>query len=234
MSILEKQPNTSSELEADAHHCQDDHEANLHAQLHTIHLLDGARVGATFLALLLGLAILVTTSLAFRDYNVSRFATISSDTAWLSVWPDNSAFDLKPTVALAVGAALVVFANVVALTTHHRFIRTRLAAAHMPLTFLAPFVGLVTAIVSVILFYVANQSTAVDTLPSWSCRWRFLTTTSPAPPFASLCRVGHAGVDLAILIIPVEFTAFILAGFDAKLQRTRLTKRTFARWQPTF
>lgn len=123
MPVLEKQPNTSSESEADAHACRDDHEAHRHAQLHTIRLLDGARVGATFFALLLGLAVLVTTSLALRDYNVSRFNAISGDTEWLSMWPDDSAFDLRPTVALAVGAALVVFASVVALTTHHHLVR---------------------------------------------------------------------------------------------------------------
>ena len=97
--------------------------------------------------------------------------------------------------------------------------RLRLAAAHTPLAFSAPFVGLVVAIVAVALFYVANQSATADTLLSWSCRWRFLATASPAPQFASLCRASHAGVDLAILLIPVEFAAFVLAGFQLKLER---------------
>ncbi|CAK7236732.1 hypothetical protein SCUCBS95973_009708 [Sporothrix curviconia] len=218
MSVLEKQPNTSSEFEVDSHH-RHEQDSHLDAKLRTMRLLDGARAGATLLALLMGLAVLGTTGHALQAYNTSHFNASAGGAAWLSMWPDSGAFDVKPTVALVVGAALVVLANIIALASHHRLIRARLAAAHTPLTFSAPFVGLVVAIVAVILFYVANQSATADTLLSWSCRWRFLNTASPTPKFASLCRASHAGVDLAILLIPVEFAAFVLAGFELKLQR---------------
>ncbi|CAK7206423.1 hypothetical protein SEUCBS139899_009215 [Sporothrix eucalyptigena] len=218
MSLLEKQPNSSSEFEVDSNHnLQQD--AHLDSKIRTLRFLDAGRAAATLLALLMGLAVLGTTGHALQAYNTSRFDASSGGAAWLSMWPNNSAFDVKPTVALVVGAALVVLANIIALTSHHRFVRAKLSVAHTPLTFSAPFVGLVAAIVAIILFYVANRSATADTLLSWSCRWRHLTTASPAPQFASLCKASHAGVDLAILLIPVEFIAFVLAGVELKLQR---------------
>ncbi|CAK7272554.1 hypothetical protein SEPCBS119000_005186 [Sporothrix epigloea] len=220
MTCLEKQPSSSCELKADPAHRSSQEKARSAVQLRTIRLVDGARAGVSLLALFLGLAGLVATSLAIRDYNVSRFGPLTGSLAWLSVWPDNSAFDIQPTVSLAVGFALVVLANAVALAADLRFIRARLAAAvHRPVALAAPLVGLVAALVSVISSYVANQSAAVDTLTSWSCRWRFLQNTGPAPPFASLCRTGHAGLNLAILLIPIEFFACVLVGHSVKLRR---------------
>ncbi|ERT01626.1 uncharacterized protein SPSK_07860 [Sporothrix schenckii 1099-18] len=219
---VEKKPNHSSEFEVDStHNSQHSHlhenDAHLNAKRRNLRALDTARAAATLLALLMGLAVLGTTGHALQAYNSSS----PRDAAWLSVWPNAGAFDVKPTVALVAGASLVVLANLIALTSHHRFVRAKLANAHAhtPLTFSAPFVGLVAAIVAVILFYVANRSATADTLLSWSCRWRHLATAHPAPQFASLCRASHAGVDLAILLIPVEFLALALAGVQLKIER---------------
>ncbi|KAL1898808.1 hypothetical protein Sste5346_003215 [Sporothrix stenoceras] len=233
--MSEKQPNTSSEFEVDSHHgSQHGHlhynDAHLESKRRNLRLLDTARGGATLIALLMGLAVLGTTGHALQAYNTSHL----SDAVWLSLWPNGGAFDVKPTVALIVGAVLVVIANLVALTSHHRFVRAKLASAHAhtPLTFSAPFVGLVVSIVAVILYYVAAKSATADTLLSWSCRWRHLATTAPAPQFASLCRASHAGVDLAIILIPVEFLALVLAGVQLKLERYT-TAYTHARKTPS-
>ncbi len=70
------------------------------------------------------------------------------------------------------------------------------------------------------MFYVANNSATADTLTSWSCRWRHLAlTSSAAPKFAGLCRASHAAVDLAIILVPVEFLALVLAGWQLKVER---------------
>ncbi|OAA68136.1 hypothetical protein SPI_00331 [Niveomyces insectorum RCEF 264] len=208
MSLLEKRSAPSSEFGADS---QDLH---LQAKFRSLRLIDAARAGATLLALLMGVVVLGVAGNSIQVYN----ATHAGEAAWLSLWPDRGAFDFRPTVALVAGAAIVVAANLVALSSHHRLIRARLSAAHTPLTFTAPFVGLVAAIVAIALYYSINRSTTADTLLSWSCRWRHLSMTQ-RPQFGTLCRTSRAGIDLAILLIPVEAAALLLAGLQLKTER---------------
>ncbi|EPE09974.1 hypothetical protein F503_05069 [Ophiostoma piceae UAMH 11346] len=215
MSFTEKNHNgvavSSSEFDV---HSEDLH---LQSKVRSLRLLDAARAAATTLALLMGLVVLGISGNSIYVYNRSH----STDVAWLSAWPSSAAFDFKPTVALVAGSSLVIIANLIALTSHHTTIRSRMTdlRLHTPITFSAPFVGFISALVAIILFYVADSSATKDTLTSWSCRWRHLSTASPAPKFASLCSASHAAVDLAIILIPVEFIAFVLAGWELKVER---------------
>jgi hypothetical protein len=57
-----------------------------------------------------------------------------------------------------------------------------------------------------------------DTLLSWTCRWTDVPMAQ-SPRWDTLCRQGHAGLYLAILLIPVEVAALGLAAFQVKVER---------------
>ncbi len=101
MAQNEKAP--SSEFEVDS---QDLH---LQSKMRSIRRVDGARVSVTVLALLMGITILGVSADALNVYNTTH---VSGDFL-LPLWPDD--FDLRPTVALVAGAAVVAMANVVSL-----------------------------------------------------------------------------------------------------------------------
>jgi len=89
---------------------------------------------------------------------------------------------------------------------------------HTPVTFAAPLVGLAAAIIAIVFFYAVNASNTVDTLLSWTCRWTAVSM-SQKPHFGTLCRESRAGVILAILLIPIELAALVLAGWQMKVER---------------
>ncbi len=89
---------------------------------------------------------------------------------------------------------------------------------HSSVTFAAPFVGLIVAVIAMAFFYTINASDTVDTLLSWSCRWAPLNMAEH-PKFGTLCKESWAGVYLSILLIPAEAAALALAGWQLKLER---------------
>ncbi len=94
---------SSSDFEVDS---QDLH---LQSQMKTVRRVDGARVGVTVLALLMGLTVLGVSADALNVYN----ATNVPQQFFLPLWPDD--FDLRPTIALVIGAVFIVVANIVSL-----------------------------------------------------------------------------------------------------------------------
>lgn len=194
---------------------------HLQAQVRSVRRINAARAGTTLLALCMGLATVGVSANSIAVYNNTHVSSSADELAWLSMWPSSGAFDFRPTVALVAGASVIVLCNIVALASHHRLVRYRLAAFHAPLTFVAPLIGLIAAIVAMTFFYAVNSSTSVDTLLSWSCRWRDLSMKE-GPRYNTLCRTSHTGVYLAILLIPVEAVAFGLAGWQCKIERFAL------------
>ena len=94
---------SGSEFEVDS---QDLH---LQSQIKSLRRVDSIRVGVTVLALLMGLTILGVSADTVNSYNSTH---VSYDFL-LPLWPDE--FDLRPTVALVVGATLVVIMNCLSL-----------------------------------------------------------------------------------------------------------------------
>jgi cytochrome bd-type quinol oxidase subunit 2 len=90
--------------------------------------------------------------------------------------------------------------------------------AHTSSTLLAPLIGLAGALVAVVFYYAVNASDVSDSFLSWTCRWRDVPM-SQAPHWGTLCQQGHAGLYLAILLIPVEVVALALAVFQMKVER---------------
>lgn len=68
------------------------------------------------------------------------------------------------------------------------------------------------------LFYAVNASITVDTLQSWSCRWRQVNMMQ-RPHFGTLCSQSRAAVVLAILLVPIELGIAVLAALQGKAER---------------
>ncbi|KAK4252339.1 hypothetical protein C7999DRAFT_27065 [Corynascus novoguineensis] len=198
---------SASSFEADS---QDRH---LQSKLRAISMTDSARAGTTVLALLMGLTILgisANTLRVYQDTHVSR-------EFMLPLWPDD--FNIRPTLALVVGSAIVLVANAVGVIFNHiGSLRAKSAAAHTSATFLAPLAGLAGALVAVAFYYVADRSEVTDTFVSWTCRWRDVPMTQ-APRWGDLCRQSLAGLYLAVALVPVEVVALALAAFQSKVER---------------
>jgi hypothetical protein len=89
---------------------------------------------------------------------------------------------------------------------------------HTPMTFIAPFVALVAAVIAMAYFYVVNASITDDTLQSWSCRWTEVNMLT-RPHWGTLCKESKAGLYLSILLIPIEAITFAIASYQAGVER---------------
>jgi len=182
------------------------------AKVKTLRIVDGARLGLTTLALLMGISALGLSANALSVYNTTHVA----QGFLLPLWPDQ--LDLRPAVALVVGATIVALTNIVSLVFGKvEFLRHK-TPVHTPLTFVAPFVGLAAAVIAMVFFYAVNASETADTLLSWSCRWEALSMLQ-SPRFSTLCKQSWAGVYLSILLIPVEAAVLGLAGWRLKVEK---------------
>lgn len=191
----------------------DSQDLHYQSKVRSLRMIDGARVGLTTVALLMGLTILGVSGNTINVYNNTR---ISSDILSLALWPDD--FNLQPTVALVVGSTIVFVSNVVSLLfSKVRGLRNR-ATVHTSLTFVAPFIGLVAALIAMVFFYAINTSNSADTLLSWTCRWRNVAMTQQ-PRWNSLCQESWAGLYLSVLLIPVEAIVMCIAGYQLKVER---------------
>jgi hypothetical protein len=230
--------NSTFDFEVDS---QDQH---LQSKTRALRLVDSVRIGATALALLMGLTVLGVSANTLSVYDSTH---VSSDFL-LALWPDE--FNIRPTVALVVGSAFVIATNIVALcfskipSVSHRHNRhagssssssratiptrqwlTPLSpqlrnktTVHTSLTFAAPLVGLAAALIAIIFFYTVNASDSVDTFLSWTCRWTSVPMTQQ-PHWNTLCSQSRAGLYLSILLIPVEAVALGLAGYQLKVEK---------------
>ena len=81
--------------------------------MRTVRMVDSARAGTTVLALLMGLTVLGISGNTLRVYNDTHVA----HEFLLPLWPDN--FNVRPTVSLVIGSAIVLVANLVAVCFSH-------------------------------------------------------------------------------------------------------------------
>ncbi len=212
------------------------HDLHLQSKVKTLRVIDSARLALTGLALLMGISILGLSANTLSVYNDTHV----SGAFLLPLWPDE--FDLRPTVALVVCATIVTLTNIVSvLFSKVKYVRIRplpglafttltdispslpsqlrsKTPIHTSLTFVAPFIGLAAAIIAMVFFYAINASETVDTLLSWTCRWRALNMTQ-SPHFDTLCKQSWAGVYMSILLIPVEAAVLAVAGWQMKSER---------------
>ncbi|KAL2135269.1 hypothetical protein VTI74DRAFT_9149 [Chaetomium olivicolor] len=190
----------------------DSHDLHLQSKMRSIRMIDSARVGTTGLALLMGLTVLGVSANMLHVYEETHLAS----QFMLPLWPDE--FNIRPTVSLVIGSAIVLVCNIIALCfSQVQSLRSR-QTAHTSITFVAPLIGLTAALIAVIFYYVVNASELVDTFLSWTCRWTDIPMVQQ-PHWDTLCRQSHAALYLAILLIPVEFAALALAALQLKVER---------------
>ncbi|KAF5658132.1 hypothetical protein FHETE_10049 [Fusarium heterosporum] len=204
-------------------------------------LIDSARLGLTILGLAAGLTILGVSANALTVYN----ATYVPQDWLLQLWPAN--FDVRPTVALVVGSAIVVVANLISLIAskipavrplpsicllvlfdfaffgsgangHYVNQARGNAAVKAAVTFTPPAIALMAAIIAMSFFYGVNASTTNDSLQSWTCRWKDVTM-NVQPHFGTLCKQSKAGVGLSVMLVPVEAIILGLAAYQFTLER---------------
>lgn len=96
---------SSSEFETDS---RDQH---LRSKIREARLVDNARIGATALSLLMAITILGMSGDTLRTYDNTKIAPDVE--VFPSLWPTE--FNIRPTVALVAGSAIVMVTNVVSL-----------------------------------------------------------------------------------------------------------------------
>jgi len=185
---------------------------HLQSKMRTVTMVDSARAGVTVLALLMGLTVLGVAGNTLRVYESTHVA----HEFMLPLWPDH--FNLRPTVSLVIGSVIVLVANLIAVCFSHVGVLRAKSTLHTATTILAPLLGLTGALIAVIFYYAVNASETADSFVSWTCRWKDIPM-SQAPHWDTLCQQAHAGLYLAILLIPVEVAALALAAFQLKVER---------------
>ncbi|KAI0976437.1 hypothetical protein F4678DRAFT_225444 [Xylaria arbuscula] len=210
MSFETKGPASASNFEVDPQ------EFAYQRQQGSIRLLNGIRLGLTGLALLSGITILGTSANALLVYNNTHISSAFN----LALWPDD--FDLRPTVALVVGSSIIILANLISLIFSKVKVLYNQTMVHTSITFIAPFVGFVAAVVAIAFFYAVNASTSVDTLQSWSCQWGYINMKLE-PYFGTLCRQSQTALYLSVILVPVEFVTLVAAGVQMGLERKART-----------
>ncbi|KAI0468289.1 hypothetical protein F4859DRAFT_210214 [Xylaria cf. heliscus] len=206
MSFEQKGPESPSNFEVDPR------DRFYQKQQGTIRLLDSVRVGLTVLALLSGITILGTAANAIMVYNNTHVSKGFN----LALWPDE--FDLRPTVALVVGSSFVILASLASLIFSKAKVLQNQTLVHTSMTFIAPSVGFVAALIAIIFFYAVNTSTTVDTLQSWSCQWGY-ANMRVEPHFGTLCNQSKTALYLAVILIPVEFIVVAAAAAQMSIER---------------
>ena len=67
-------------------------------------------------------------------------------------------------------------------------------------------------------FYAVNASDEVDTVQSWSCRWRDVPMLS-RPHFGTLCKQSQAGLTLSVFLVPLEVIVLGVALYELGVRR---------------
>jgi hypothetical protein len=68
-------------------------------------------------------------------------------------------------------------------------------------------------------FYAVNASDVVDTVQSWSCRWRDVAMVT-RPHFGTLCKQSRAGLALAVFLVPLEVIVLGVALYELGVRRS--------------
>jgi len=174
--------------------------------------LESARMGLTIVAFLIGVTILSTSADALAVFNNTHL----TQDFLLPIWPDN--FNLRPTVSIVIGGAIITFANTISLLASKIPALRNKTTLHAALSVLAPVVGLTAAIISTAFFYIVNHSDVVDSLQSWSCRWAGVGMNSQ-PHFGTLCSESKVSLYLSILMIPLETIILAVAAWGVVAEK---------------
>lgn len=170
-------------------------------------LLDATRVALTLLSLAFGIVILGVSANALMVYNDTHLGEEFN----LPLWP--LAMNVNPLVSMvAAGSVIVASKAVVLLVSKVNALRSSVALTTAT-NLLAPAACFIVALVALVFHFVVAASEEVDTVESWSCRWRN-TVMLQEPHFGTLCRQSKAGIGMILALVPLE----LLIAFVALVQ----------------
>ncbi|KAH7144049.1 hypothetical protein EDB81DRAFT_760426 [Dactylonectria macrodidyma] len=190
----------------------DSEDLRLDSKIRMYGLANSVRLALTALALAAGITILGVSADSVAVYN----ATHVPDDYLLPLWPSN--LDLRPTVALVAGGAIVVAANAISLLASKAQVVQSRSGMHTALIFVTPAIGFIAAMIAMCFFYAINASTTADSFQSWTCRWKDVAMMTK-PHFGTLCKQSKAGLGLSVFLVPLEAVILGVAGYQACLQR---------------
>ncbi|KAH7001874.1 hypothetical protein EDB80DRAFT_685066 [Ilyonectria destructans] len=190
----------------------DSEDLRLDSKIRMYGLVNNARLALTALALAAGITILGVSADSVAVYN----ATHVPDDFLLPLWPSN--LDFRPTVALVAGSAIVIVANAMSLLASKTQVVRSHSRAHMALSFAAPAIAFIAAMIAMSFFYAVNASTTADSFQSWTCRWKDVGMMTQ-PHFGTLCKQSKAGLGLSVFLVPLQAIILGVAGYQASIQR---------------
>jgi len=174
--------------------------------------VDSVRLVLTLLAFLASLAIVGTSAHTLGTFQ----STHLGEEYLLPLWPSN--FDLRPTTALVACGVVLHFASALSLIVSGVPALRRKASLHTVISYIAPAVGLIVALVAISFFYGVNASNTTHSLQSWSCQWSAIDMNMK-PHFGTLCKESKAGLYLMVMMIPLEVLVLSIVAFGAVTEK---------------
>lgn len=171
-------------------------------------MVESTRFALTLLAVLASLTILGTSADTLSVYNKTH---LSADFI-ISLWP--AEFDIRPTTALIICSAIIFLASTISLVVMKVPAIRNNALIHSSVSFAAPAIAVVAALVATSFFYGVNASNTVNSLKSWSCQWSDISM-NVEPHWGQLCKESKTALYLMVMCIPVEFLALSAAAWGA-------------------
>ncbi|KAL2202033.1 hypothetical protein CC79DRAFT_1326229 [Sarocladium strictum] len=176
-------------------------------------LLDATRLTLTLVALACGIVILGVSADALMVYKGTHLPEEFN----LPLWPQ--AFNVNPTVAMVAAGTVIVAANsAVLLVSKVSMLRSSVVLTTTT-NLLAPTVSFTLALIATIFHFAVSASKEVDTVESWSCRWRHAVMIQE-PHFGTLCKQSRAGVGLVVALVPLEVVVAFVTVCQIVLAKT--------------
>ncbi|TAQ86091.1 hypothetical protein B7494_g5586 [Chlorociboria aeruginascens] len=176
--------------------------------------VESVRYALTTLTLLSGIAIVATSADGLSVYNKTSLAP----DFYLSLWPTN--LDLRPTIAQIVCGSIIILSSSLSLIVGKIAFIKHLTLLNTALSFLAPSISFIAALISMSFYYGVNRSATFFTLQSWGCQWSDVTMNTQ-PYWHSLCSESKAALYLSVVMVPVQVLVLAAAGWSVMTQKAR-------------
>jgi len=177
--------------------------------------VESVSFAATLLALLAGLTILGTSADTLGVYNKTHLGA----EYFISLWP--AEFDVRPTIALVVCSVIIFVTSAISLIVMKVPAVRNKALIHSTISFAAPAICRIAALIGTSFFYGVNASNTVNSLKSWSCQWSDISM-NVQPHWGQLCKESKAALYLMVMIIPVEVIVLSTAAFGTFSEKKHL------------
>ncbi|KAL2074974.1 hypothetical protein VTL71DRAFT_8754 [Oculimacula yallundae] len=175
-------------------------------------IVESVGLGLTVLALLSSITIVGTAGDTLGVYNKT---TLGPEFP-LALWPHE--FDLRPTVALVACGSIIMLSSIAFLVASKVPAIKNISLVSTGISYLAPTISLVVALVATSFFYGVNTSKTNSSLQSWSCAWSHIDM-DVQPHWNMLCKESKTALYLTVMIIPLQVIVLGTAAWSALAQK---------------